>query len=54
MRDGGIENKKENEFEIDQLKERAKLEYTEIVKEQQMKQEKDINKLKETTRLEKE
>ena len=45
---------KEHEFEVDQLKERARLEYVEMVKEQGMKQEREINQLKETTRLEKE
>ena len=45
---------KEHGFEIDQLKERARLEYEEMVKEQGMKQEREISQLKETTRLEKE
>ena len=45
---------KEHGFEIEQLKEKARLEYAEMVKEQGMKQEREINQLKETTRLEKE
>ena len=45
---------KEHGFEIEQLKEKARLEYEEIVEEQRMKQEKEISQLKETMRLEKE
>ena len=40
--------------QIKQLEAKARLEYAEIVKEQRMRQEKEINQLKETTRLEKE
>ena len=40
--------------QIEQLEAKARLEYAEIVKEQQMRQEKEISQLKETTRLEKE
>ena len=44
--------KKEHEFEVDQLKEKARLEYEEIEKEQRTKQEKELSQLKETMRLE--
>ena len=37
-----------------EYEEKARLEYAEMLEEQRMKQEKEINKLKETTRLEKE
>ena len=40
--------------QIKQLKEKARLQYEEIVKEQRMKQEKEIGQLKETMRLENE
>ena len=45
---------KNHTVRIKQLEAKARLEYAEIVKEQRMKQEREINKLKETTRLENE
>ena len=45
---------KEHEFEVDQLKEKARLKCEEVVKEQRLKQEKEINQLKEAMRLENE
>ena len=53
-KDSGIENKKNMNLKLNDKRKKNRLEYEERVKEQGMKQEGEIRRLKDTTRLERE